>query len=150
MLFDNYRSVKDYKKGIRKSNSYSNEDIIDRTGYVPLDIQYYRMMSSGINLTRTIDNQFNFDWKELEQSYNNNTLDVSEVSRARLSKRFMEKSQLHDEGIRLLEKYHKAKTDSEKLSTMREKYLKEKQIEEIRKDAINTYIADQKSKKLTE
>lgn len=150
MLFDNYRSIKDYKKIDRKSDLYSNEDIIDRTGYVPLDVQYYRMMSSGINLTRAIDDQFNFDWKELEQSYMNNTLDVSEVSRDRINKRFMDRSQLYDEGVRLLEKYNKAKTDSEKLSTIRDKYLKDREIEEIRKEAINTYIADQKSRKLTE
>lgn len=144
MLFDNYRSIKNYTKTPRKCDNYSDEDIIDRTGYVPLDLQFYRMMESGTNLTRVIDSQYNYDWKELEQAYNDNTLNVSEIVRARLSKRFMERSELHDEGIRLLEKFKNAKTESEKLKSLRDKYLKDKVIEDIRKEAINTYIAEKK------
>lgn len=144
MLFENYRSIKNYTKTSRKCDNYSDEDIIDRTGYVPLDLQFYRMMESGTNLTRVIDDQYNYDWKELEQAYNDNTLNVSEVAKERITKRFMERSQLHEEGIRLFEKYKKAKTESERLLSLREKYLKDKEIEEIRKDAINTYIAEKK------
>lgn len=147
MLFDNYRSIKNYTKTARKCDSYSDEDIIDRTGYVPLDLQFYRMMESGINLTRVIDDQYNYDWKELEQSYKDNSLDVSDIVKARLSKRFMERSELHDKSVELLEKYKNAKTQSEKLSSLREKYLKDKELEEIRKEAINTFIAEQKRQK---
>lgn len=146
MLFDNYRCVKNYSKGVRKSDNFSKEDIIDRTGYIPIDLQYYRMMEAGTNLTRVIDSQYNFDWKDLESSYNNGTLSVDEVTKGRIIKRFNDMTVLHDEAVSLIEKYKSAKTDFDKISALKSKYEKDLEIEDIRKQAINEYVASQKQK----
>ena len=135
-----YRSFQDYEVDL-KSKYWSKEDIIDRTGYIPLSIQFDRMMSSGINYTRVIDSQYNTDWKDIEQAYKNDSLDVS--SRVPL-KRFNDKTVLDDKLKLKLAKYKKAVADEAMLTDLHSKYLKGVENERLRQEIINEYVAQQK------
>lgn len=135
--FHNYNFTKDDYK----SKNWSREDIIDRTGYISLEEQYRRMMDAGVQYTRSIDDQYSEDWKDLKILYENGQLEIKDKVKV---KRFNDLTDLDVMLKEKMKKYNQSLQEESKIKDAYQRFLKEKETEKIRQDAINDYIAKRK------
>lgn len=123
----------------RKPEIISGVDNVDRSGFIPLDVQYMRMLNAGENLAQYRNYQYNTDMELLNKEMENiETLNVDKVSskikRAKIDK--VELDALYKDKIL---KYKKFKNKAEELQSLKAKYDERQKEKQIYNKAINDY-----------
>ena len=61
--------INKYHKRDMKQEKTARTDNVDRSGYIPLDLQHARLMKAGKTLEEIRDYQYNSDYHEVMQHY---------------------------------------------------------------------------------
>lgn len=129
-----------------KSDSFSKKDIIDRTGYVPLEATFYQMMSAGVDLTKARDSQFSYEWNQIKDAFESGTSIQDMTVDTTLRKRYNDKLEIDSLYKSKLEKYKNAVSTRDKIEKLRLEFLYKQEIEKQRSEAVNDYIEQEKLK----
>lgn len=114
----------------------SQVDNVNRAGYVPLDIQYETMRLAGIKLDAIRDAQYSYDL----ESYLKSGMSIEKFAvDSSLKSPYLDKVDLDDLYKSKLKKYNTFKSNSERLQSLHEEYLKEVELKKIRDEAVNEY-----------
>lgn len=112
-------------------------DNVDRSSFIPLDIQYMRMMSAGANLENIRSYQYSTDSKYLDEYLKTHNISELTIDDTR-SFRNMDKVELQSVLQEKMSKYRKYESDKAKLKQSYDDFMREK---EIREKAVNDYKA---------
>lgn len=122
----------------QKLENISKVDLVDRSGYIPLDVQYSKMMLAGRTREDMLDYQYNYDYKELQDALKDGKITIDDLFQRNFIHRNMEKTELVDILKDRTEKFSIAKREYDK--NMQEFHRSEYE-KQIRQEAINEYKA---------
>lgn len=133
-IYDRYNYIP------RKPEKISFVDEVDRSGYIPLDVQYARMMAAGAQLEMTRDYLYNVDIEKLNKAMNDGLeIDIEKLSNSSISGNKLDRTELDGILKEKYQQYKQYKSKQEELKTLLDKYKQLENEKKIRQDAINQY-----------
>lgn len=131
----------------------SQVDNVDRSGFIPLDIQFQRMQTAGEELATYRYYQYNTDMALLDKIEAMNVNDASEEladATSKANNRTRDKVVLDDMLKEKLNKYRRFKNKQDELKALKEKYDQSVKEREIYDRAINDYKEQEYRRRLEE
>lgn len=114
----------------------SPSDSVDRSGYIPLDIQYQRMMTAGAKLNENNDYAFNVDLDRLKKAIDDKKLDLNDFINSTWNKN-LSKTDLDALLKDKLQKLDKQKDWNKEYNRLKKEYEQIEKDKAIRQEAIN-------------
>lgn len=127
-----------YNKRAMRLEKTAVTDNVDRSGYIPLDLQYARLMSAGKKLEEVRDYEYNVDLKRLEEALKSGKVNVEDFY-SPLFKNNLDKVELDSLLKDKLEKASKQKDINKEYNRLMEDFKQSERDKEIRQQAINEY-----------
>ena len=128
--------INKYHKRDMKSETTARTDNVDRSGYIPLDLQHARLMKAGKTLEEIRDYQYNSDYHEVMEHLEDK--DFFEKYRKNLSNN-MEKVEVDTFMKKSLDNLSYRINKHEELERLKKEYLKLENEKAIKQQAINEY-----------
>lgn len=127
-----------YNKRDMRLEKTSAVDNVDRSGYIPLDLQYVRLMSSGRKLEEIKDFEYNIDIEKVKKALQSGDFSLDDFFTSHINKNLSKT----DLDILLKDKFNKYNRQID-VNKEYDRLLNEyKQLEEdkkLREDIINEY-----------
>lgn len=126
----------------RVGEKISQVDFVDRSGFIPLDVQYERMRTAGEELSIVRAYQYNTDLDKLNIAENGDIADLdidslsSDIKTQKLDKVVLDQK-LKDH----MAKFKQFKSKSDELKTLKSKYEQALREKELMQQAVNDYKA---------
>lgn len=114
-------------------------DEVDRSGYIPVNLQYARMMAAGRKKEDMLNYQYNADYYDLVKAIDEKKVTIDDLLKNQVYGRRMEKTELVDALRTKIESYSDARKEYH--ARMDEFYRLERE-KQVRQDAINAYKAE--------
>lgn len=127
-----------YNKRAMKLEKTAVTDNVDRSGYIPLDLQYARLMSAGKHLEELRDYEYNVDLKRLEEALKTGKVNIEDFY-SPLFKHNLDKVELDSLLKDKLEKASRQKDVNKEYNRLMEEFKQSERDKEIRQQAINEY-----------
>lgn len=125
----------------REPERISQVDYVDRTGFIPLDVQYERMRTAGEELSILRAYQYNTDLdklNELDKTGDIGKLNIDEVS-SDIKTSKLDKVVLDQKLKEHMAQYRQFKDKVEELNTLQDRYRQALREKELMQQAINEY-----------
>lgn len=134
------KSIKFYSRYDRpehKDEITSPVDNVDRSGYIPLDIQYYRMISAGGDLEAVKDYKYNVDMEALNNAISQGLdIDISKIAGLTIKNK-MDKNELNDLFVSKMKQYKAFRNRQEEIEAHKKVIEAQEKDKAIRQNAIN-------------
>lgn len=128
--------INKYHKRDMKQENTARTDNVDRSGYIPLDLQHARLMKAGKTLEEIRDYQYNSDYHEVMAHLEDK--DFFEKYRNNLSNN-MEKVEVDNFMKKSLDNMSYRINKNAELERLRKEYLRLENEKAIKQQAINEY-----------
>lgn len=128
--------INKYHKRDMKQERTARTDNVDRSGYIPLDLQHARLMKAGKTLEEIRDYQYNSDYHEVMAHLEDK--DFFEKYRNNLSN-YMEKVEVDNFMKKSLDNMSYRLNKNEELERLKKEYLRLENEKAIKQQAINEY-----------
>lgn len=123
----------------RPLESIPMTDNVDRSGYIPLDVQYARMMTAGAQLEATRDYMYNVDIQKVNEALEKGLdLDIDKLANSTQNSK-LEKTDLDEILKNKLKQYKRFKDKNEELKVLQDRYKQLEREKAIRQEAVNQY-----------
>lgn len=125
----------------REPEKISQVDYVDRSGFIPLDVQYERMRTAGEELSILRAYQYNTDLEKLniiEETGDIEGLDIDKVS-SDIKTQKLDKVVLDEKLKEHMRSFKHFKNKTEELKTLRERYDQSLREKALIEEAVNEY-----------
>ncbi len=125
----------------REPENISQVDYVDRSGFIPLDVQYERMRTAGEELSVLRAYQYNTDLDKLniiEQTGDIEGLDIDKVS-SDIKTQKLDKVVLDEKLKKHMRDFKHFKNKAEELKTLRQRYDQSLREKALIEEAVNEY-----------
>ncbi len=126
----------------RTPKYYSTVDNVERESYVPLSIQYERLMLAGVQRDLDNSNQYYYEYNDFVSSGDS----IEDYAGDNLHPHYMDKNEAFALYRRKVEKVKRFDKQEEKLKYLREEFKRHESEIELKRQAINEYKAEQDAK----
>lgn len=127
-----------YNKRDMRLEKTSPTDNVDRSGYIPLDLQYARLMSSGRQLEEIKDFEYNVDIEKVKKALENKDINLDEFFSSHIHKN-LSKVELDALLKEKLNKYDRQIDVNKEYNRLLDEYKKLEEDKKLREDIINEY-----------
>lgn len=137
------RLVDRYTVSKRVPEKISQVDFVDRTGFIPLDVQYERMRTAGEELSILRAYQYNTDLdklNELDKTGDIEKLNIDDVS-SDIKTSKLDKVVLDQKLKEHMTQYKQFKNKIDELNTLHDRYRQALREKELMLQAVNDYKA---------
>lgn len=127
-----------YNKRDMRLEKTSPVDNVDRSGYIPLDLQYVRLMSSGRRLEEIKDFEYNIDIERVKKALESKDINLNEFFSSHINKN-LSKTELDALLKDKLNKYDRQVNVNKEYNRLLDEYKKLEEDKKLREDIINEY-----------
>ena len=130
-----------YTVKLREPEKISQVDYVDRSGFIPLDVQYQRMMTAGEELSILRAYQYNTDLEKLniiDKTGDIDDLNIDNVS-SDVKTQKLDKVVLDDKLKQHMRQYKQFKSKLDELNTLKSRFEQSKREKELIEQAVNEY-----------
>lgn len=127
-----------YNKRDMRLEKTSVTDNVDRSGYIPLDLQYARLMASGRRLEEIKDFEYNVDIEKVKKALENKDINLDSFFNSRIDKN-LSKTDLDILLREKLDKYHRQVDINKEYKRLLAEYKQLEEDKRFREDVINEY-----------
>lgn len=126
----------------RLGEKISQVDFVDRSGFIPLDVQYERMRTAGEELSIIRAYQYNTDLDKLNiaESGDISNLDIDSLS-SDIKTQKLDKVVLDQKLKDHMAKFKQFKSKADELNTLKSRYEQALREKELMEKAVNDYKA---------
>lgn len=127
-----------YNKRDMRLEKTSPVDNVDRSGYIPLDLQYARLMASGRRLEEIKDFEYNIDIERVKKALEDNDFNLDSFFSSHINKN-LSKTDLDILLKEKLNKYYKQVNINKEYERLLNEFKQLEKDKQIREDIINEY-----------